>query len=895
VPRRALEEDLKQLSAPLRADVRRLSSALGELIAESGGPDLLEDVERLRKAAIDLRESRGPAAPRRLARVVELVDGLDLARAEAVARAFTVYFQLVNLAEERHRVRILRQRSRSASPVAESLAATLGELRAELGDAGVRELLAQLEIRPVLTAHPTEARRRAVVDALRRISQVMDLLDDQRLSASERAEAERRLGEQISILWRTSQLREQRPSPLDEVRSVMAIFDESLFTLVPVLYRELQRALPDVGVVQPFLRWGSWVGGDRDGNPHVTHEITEATLEIQATHVLLGLETAARRIGRSLTLSEESTPPSEELRRSADRAAGALRPNGHDVRANSHGEPHRDFLLLAAERLRATRLDLPGRYPTADAFITDLRTLHHSLLAAGARRVAGGELQHLIWQAETFGFHLASLEVRQHSSVHRGVLLELLPGAEGDPATLDAIAAGRQGAHGTPRSDTAREVLATLRVMADLQARFGTESCRRYVVSFTQSATDVIAVTALARLAVPDGRLELDVLPLFETLTDLEAAPDVLDRLLELPGWRSWLEGRGRRLEVMLGYSDATKDAGFLAANLALYRAQSALVAWARRNQVKLTLFHGRGGAVGRGGGPAGRAIRSQAPGSVSGRFKVTEQGEVIFARYSNPAIALRHLEQVTSAVLTASTERHEEALAAAEKQFLEAADLMAQASEAAYRELVESPGFAEFFVRVTPLDEIGRLAIGSRPARRGVEAARELEQLRAIPWVFAWTQNRCNLPGWFGLGSGLQAVVDRQGLPYLQRMVAEWPFLASVIDNAEMSLAKADPMIAGLYLDRGERQDLVGAIREEFRLTRRLVRDVTGNERLLARHPILRLAVDLRNPYVDALSFLQLRFLGELHRSDGPLAAQLSELVRLTVAGIAAGLQNTG
>jgi phosphoenolpyruvate carboxylase len=279
----------------------------------------------------------------------------------------------------------------------------------------------------------------------------------------------------------------------------------------------------------------------------------------------------------------------------------------------------------------------------------------------------------------------------------------------------------------------------------------------------------------------------------------------------------------------------------------------------------------------------------------VSCRFKVTEQGEVIFARYSNPAIALRHLEQVTSAVLTASTARHEEALAAAEKRFLEAADVMGQASEAAYRELVESPGFADFFVRVTPLEEIGRLAIGSRPARRGASAARELEQLRAIPWVFAWTQNRCNLPGWFGLGSGMQAVVDREGLTYLRRMVAEWPFLASIVDNAEMSLAKADPMIAGLYHDRGERPDLVDAIREEYRLTRALVLQTTGNQRLLAQHPILRLAVDLRNPYVDALSFLQLRFLRELQAAEGSPAAQLSELVRLTVGGIAAGLQNTG
>jgi phosphoenolpyruvate carboxylase len=870
--RRSIEKDLERISAPLRADVRRLSSALGEVIAESGGAGLLEDVEALRKAAIELRQSRGPAADERLAAVVALVDGFPLDRAEAVARAFTVYFQLVNLAEERHRVRILRQRSRSATPVAESLAATVAELRPTLGDRGFDELLGRLEIRPVLTAHPTEARRRAVVDALRRLAAVMDRLDDQRLTGAEVAETERQLGEQLTILWRTAQLRRQRPSPLDEVRSVMSLFDETLFRLIPVVYRELERATGRAPAT--VLRWGSWVGGDRDGNPNLTHEATEATLEVQAEHVLLGLEAAARRIGRSLTLSAESTPPSAGLTRALARAREAVGPAAAEVGAHSLGEPHRELLLQAAQRLRSTRLGLDGGYAGAAEFEADLATIQESLRAAGAGRVAEGELQNLAWQAATFGFHLASLEVRQHSSVHRQALAELASGSVGQATA---------------------EVLDTLRAMARLQARFGPESCRRYIVSFTRGAEDVIAVQELAAAALPEGGLELDVVPLFESRADLEAAPAVLDQLLAQPAWRAWLESRGRRLEVMLGYSDAAKDAGYLSANLALYQAQSALAGWARRNGVILTLFHGRGGAVGRGGGPAGRAIRSQAPGSLDGRFKVTEQGEVIFARYGNPAIALRHLEQVISAVMVASTPRHEAQLRAAEERYQDDAQLMARASEDAYRRLVESPGFPDFFARVTPVEEIGRLAVGSRPARRGGEKAADLEQLRAITWVFAWTQNRCNLPGWYGLGTGLQAVVERAGLPHLVRMVAEWPLLASVVDNAEMSLAKADPMIAGLYLERGGRPDLVDAIREEYRLTRRLVLDVVGGRRLLERHPILRLAVDLRNPYVDALSMLQLRFLRELHEAPEAGSAKLSELVRLTVGGVAAGLQNTG
>jgi len=411
---------------------------------------------------------------------------------------------------------------------------------------------------------------------------------------------------------------------------------------------------------------------------------------------------------------------------------------------------------------------------------------------------------------------------------------------------------------------------------------------------------------------VPDG-LALDVVPLFESRVDLEAAPEVLDAYVALPGVAAWLQERGRRLEVMLGYSDSAKDAGFLAANLALYRAQGALAAWAGGRGVDLTLFHGRGGALGRGGGPAGRAVRGQAPGSVAGRFKVTEQGEVVFARYGNPAIGHRHLEQVTNAVLGASTPGALAALRAAEARFLPPAARMAAASEAAWRDLVEGDGFAEFFARVTPIGELGLLQLGSRPARRGGsggglelrEAGFDLAGLRAIPWVFAWSQNRCNLPGWYGLGSGLAVVAgEPDGTATLRAMYREWLFFRSLIENAEMSLAKADPLVAEPYLRFGGRPDLVAAIREEFRRTRALVLEVTGAGRLLGHRPVLRRAVDLRNPYVDALSFLQVRFLAEL-RAGAPEAhpaereagdaARMADLVLLTVNGVAAGLQNTG
>ncbi len=903
----------EQAPAPLRGHVRLLGGVLGQVLVEAEGPDLLAAVEHLRHAAIELRGTSDREA--QLRRVVGIVAGLDLDRAELVARAFTVYFQLVNLAEEHFRARILRERSREEGwsgepgsgparprqPVRESLAEAVAEIRAKAGEGALAALVERLQVQPVLTAHPTEARRRAVVDALRRISGLVEQLDDPRLSVSEEAGARRRLLEEVTVLWRTAQLRRQRPTALDEVRTVMSVFDETLFRLVPDLYRELDLALQGEAVgtrapsFPPYLRWGSWVGGDRDGNPTVTADVTRSAMAIQVEHALRGLEAVTRRVARSLSVSAASTPASAPLLASLERDEADLPEVAAEISKRAPDEPHRRKLALAAERLVATRLELPGAYPSTGAFLADLALVQASLTGAGAARLAYGELQHLRWQAETFGFHLASLEVRQHSGVHAEVIEELAPQAAGDAAALDRLA-GEGIASPPARSPLADEVIATLRVMAELQARWGAEACRRYVVSFSRSAADLAAVRALGRLAVPDGSLELDVVPLFESRADLEAAPGVLDEYVALPGVAAWLDDRGRRVEVMLGYSDSAKDVGFLAANVALYRAQGELAGWARRNRAELTLFHGRGGALGRGGGPAGRAIRGQAPGSVAGGFKVTEQGEVIFARYGHPAIGRRHLEQVTWAVLLASTEAHEAALASSERRFMGDVLRMAAASEDAYRSLVTSPGFVDYFARVTPIEELSQLAIGSRPARRGAGA--DLEDLRAIPWVFAWTQNRCNLPGWYGLGTGLEVLArEPGGLELLRRMYDEWPFFTSLIDNAEMSLAKADPLIAGLYLDQGGRPELTRAIREEFRRSRSGVLEVNRSDRLLARRQVLRRAVDLRNPYVDALSFIQVRFLSELRGgiADPERAARIADLVQLTVNGVAAGLQNTG
>jgi phosphoenolpyruvate carboxylase len=850
-----------------------LGEILGQVVSDYGGAKLLRDVEALRRIVIRARDD---AAEERNAE--KLVASWSLDKAEAVARAFACYFHLANLAEEHHRARVLRERDQGPKPLPESLASTVAELRSRLGERGLRAILSDFEVHPVFTAHPTEARRRAVVTAIRRAGDQLDRLDDPMRSAGERIEAKRRLVEEVDTLWRTGQLRATQVQPLDEVRSVMSVFDETLYLVVPEIYRALDRALSpsDSGrrppLSPPFLRFGSWVGGDRDGNPSITAEVTAETMLVHSEHVLIALEAATNRVGRALTADALTTPGSARLRRrlSAIRSADPVR--FAELAKRSPAEQHRQFLLHVADRIRATREgDLERAYAAPAALLDDLRTAQASLAGAGAPRLAYGELQHLIWQAETFGFHIAELEVRQHSAVHARALANVRSRSRREPET--------------------KEVLDTLGVIASLQARFGPDACQRYVVSFTRAVDDIAAVYELADHATGGVTPTLDVVPLFETVADLRRSPSVLEAMIKLEPVRRRLAKAGRRLEVMLGYSDSTKEVGPLSATLALHDAQAELTAWAARNGLQVTLFHGRGGALGRGGGPANRAVRAQAPGSVGGHFKVTEQGEVIFARYGNRTIAKRHLEQVASAVLEASAPAAERRARPAAERFRRLATLVDEAARNAYRELVEADGFEEWFARVSPIEELGRLRIASRPARRG--GGRRLDDLRAIPWVFAWSQMRLNLPGWYGLGSGLAAAP----LKDLQRAYASWPLFNVLLDNAEMSLAKTDRRIATRYLDLGGKSGLAAVLLREYELTKELVLAVTRHKRLLEDRRVLSWAIELRNPYVDALSHLQLRALRALRKKGSPARekAVAERLFLLTVNGVAAGLQNTG
>jgi phosphoenolpyruvate carboxylase len=655
--------------------------------------------------------------------------------------------------------------------------------------------------------------------------------------------------------------------------------------------------------VVPFLRWGSWIGGDRDGNPEVTAEVTEKTLRIHADHILRGYEAVATRHMQTLAAAVSGDRVARSIVSRLARDAEDLPETDRQLRRRFPDEPYRQRFGFIAERLRRTRAaltgepaPLSGRYGSPADLDVELAEIQDALVADGLERVAWGEVAELRSQLGTFGYHLASLEIRQHASVHR--------------AALGALRDGRPESTEVSPGVTLGEVLATFRAVAAVQARFGVESCHRYVVSFTSSVSDVADVLELARHAAAGdapGAVPpmLDVVPLFETSEALEAAGPILAALLDDRSYRETIAGRDDRQEVMLGYSDSNKESGFLAAAWMLHQAQAGMVEVARSRGVELTIFHGRGGAIGRGGGPTNRAILGLAPGSVDGRLKLTEQGEVIAANYSDPTIARRHVEQMTGAVLVASTPEHETRL---ERALAVGAPILAElaaTSRVAYRSLVHhDPGFASFFRDVTPIRELSDLRLGSRPAARGRrDVAPTIDSLRAIPWTFAWAQSRINLPGWYGLGSALEAyraAHDEAGLDEIARLATAWPFLSSLLDNAEMSLAKADMGVARLYaaLATGDGDDRRwAAIESEYRRTVSLIGRVTGRERLLDGAPVLQRSVALRNPYVDSLSELQVRLLARLRAlpPDDPERGRVLRLVQLTVNGVAAGLQSTG
>jgi phosphoenolpyruvate carboxylase len=891
----------------LQREVRLLGALLGQVIVEQAGAEAYDIVESTRQRAITARRSGAEA---RVDLDVRALDGTTL---EAVVRAFGLYFQLVNLAEGRERVRVRARRARATRGASEGRAVREA-LRSATRRQDVESILGRLSVALVLTAHPTEARRRTVLLGLRRISRLLEQADDPRLTPSTDRELRRRLREEITVLWQTAEIRSGAPGPLDEVRTAMVVFDETLYRLVPAVYRAVDNAARpatsrdrrdrDVQppVTRAFLHFGSWIGGDRDGHPDVTADITEAAIRIQADHVLRGHEAVATRLAQTLSAKVRGERVPGPIRRRLAVDAEAFPDLDRSVRERFPDEPFRQVFAFMAERLRRTRSYLTerrgpvmGAYADVEQLLGQIAEIQEGLAAVGLARSAWGDVQDFRWQVETFGFHLAALEVRQHASVHA----RRRSGAGGYPGRLDDI-----------------EVDEVFRAVRRIQERFGQEALSRYVVSFAESAADAAAVLELAAGAAAGDPPVLDVVPLFESSAALTSAGPILDELLADPSYRAHLRTRGDRQEVMLGYSDSNKESGFLTANWLLHRAQAALVEVARRHAVELTLFHGRGGAIGRGGGELERALLGQPPGSIELRLKVTEQGEVVAARYSDPEIALEHLQTVTAATIAGSSPAHGGALHAAIAEGEAIVGELAATAGTAYRALVaEDRGFAGFFGRMTPIDEIASLRLGSRPASRdpsrrettlpGAAAAPEratLAGLRAIPWVFAWSQARVELPGWYGVGTAL-AAWEREhgeaGIQRLRQLYRSWPFVSALFDHASVALARSDLAIARGYAalaDAPGDADRWAAIQAEHARTVDTLARVIGDERPGGKGP----SGGLRAPYVDTLSVAQLGLLSELRRREtadpaDPAVEHLRWLVRLTINGLAAALQGTG
>lgn len=901
-------------SDALRRDVRELGALLGETLVEQAGAKLLELEEAIRALAKARR--RGTRETRREAgrKMRAAIEALDTHEAANVARAFTHYFQLVNLAEQHHRVRRLRERARSGASSPGSFEHEVGRLAEKVSPEDFAATLARVSVALVFTAHPSEAQRRTVLVKHRRIAQLLARREREDVVPSEREELALSLREEVASLWQTDEIRVLKPRVSDEVKNTLYYLEQVIFPLVPRFYASLervaQRAYGGRAVaIGTFLRFGSWVGADMDGNPNVTPDVTLDTALAQAARILALYHRELETLGDALSQSTRRVGVDPELEASTTRDAALLPELAAQLADTARDEPYRRKLRFVEARLEATRdAILAARrtktheppwaahaYRAPEELVADLELVAGSLARNKGGRAGERRVRALVRQVQTFGFHLARLDVRVPAAWVREAActaLWLPKGAPLEGAALDrALADDRV----PPRPDTAgmRAMEAIARIRG-VTAGGGAES---FILSMARGREDMLASLVLARVAglyrPEEGVADVSIVPLFETLEDLERCAAEVDSAAEHPAYRRYLELRGGVQEVMIGYSDSNKDAGILASSFALYRAQEALVAVGRKRGIHFEIFHGRGGSIGRGGGPSQRAIESLPPGSIDGRFKLTEQGEVVGWKYLLPDIAERNLELTASGVLRATLDPHP----VREAAFLRAFEEVAARSLESYRSLVRDPAFLAYYEGSTPLAEISLLNIGSRPARRSGTATRSLDDLRAIPWVFAWTQSRQIVPGWFGAGSALVYLLRKHGVEFARRMRDGWPFFASTLDAVAVALATADMEIARRYAD------LVPDSKSAARLFARIALDhgrasraiaaIAGRDTVLAPDSTLARAIDLRNPYVDPLSFLQVELLRRKRaRGDDP---ELDRAILLTINGIAAGLRNTG
>lgn len=895
----------------LRRDIRRLGALLGQVMREVAGPELFgleEDIRHLAKA----RRAGDADAEGELLRRVEALDDRE---ARGVIRAFTLFFDLANLAEDRHRTRVLRGRERAGGTRRESIPEAIRTLRdAGLTGTQVQALLDRLRLDLVFTAHPTEAKRRTVRSSLRRIRESLVALEAPDLLPREEERLERRILSELNGLWLTETVHPRRPTVLEEVARGL-YFMAGNWEVVPRMHRDLRLALAECYPEHRFeipvlVSFGSWIGGDRDGNPNVTAEVVAQTLAMLRAEALRLHRRQLDLLFESLSVSEALVGGLPEIASLLEQAAGRWPEAIARGESLSPRELYRRWLRVVEWRLERTAEVLPGgpwpegAYRRAAELAGDLEALRRSLVAHGAPRMVEGPLAEWLDQVRIFGFHLARLDVREESSAYHAVVAEVMAAAGLDagyasrsPDERRAALVAHRGWSGTldaaRLSPATRDCLDLFRLLADVGRDHGPEALGCLVISMTHHAADVLPVLWLAELVGPPDRAPLPIVPLFETIDDLHRAHRILADLLDDPWYAEHLRRSGDRQIAMVGYSDSTKDGGFLAANWALYRGQALLHQVAAARSVETVLFHGRGGALGRGGGPAARGILALPPETVRAGLRITEQGEVLAERYDDPAIAARHMEQLTWAMLTVTATP----APPPDPRWTALLDRAAAASFRAWRDLVEHPAFLPFFRQATPIEEIESLPLASRPSRRREQHS--LQDLRAIPWVFSWTQCRWILPGWYGLGSGFAALEpeEREELP---RMFREWPFFAATLSNAALALAKTDDWVARRYADvLAEDRTLVllPLLEAEHRRSVEVVLEATGLPELLAEVPWLQRSLAIRNPYVDPLNLLQVELFRRLRRSEAePERAEgLRELVRMTIQGVAAGMRTTG
>jgi phosphoenolpyruvate carboxylase len=913
----------------LRRDVRFLANLLGEVLVHQGGQELLDTVDKIREMSKSMRSNHIPELYKEFK---ETIHTLDPDIRHQVIRAFAIYFHLINIAEQNHRIRRKRDYERSAGESIQpgSIESAVKELKQRdtpLDE--VQDILQGISLELVMTAHPTEATRKAVLDIHHRIADGVMELDNPMLTLRERERLTDRISGDVLTLWQTDELRDRKPTVLDEVRNGLYYFDETLFDVLPELYSEVERCLtkyyPDESWHVPtFLRFGSWIGGDRDGNPSVTANITWKTLEMHRYLAIRKYITSLRELTEFLSFSKNIVEVTPELINSIeqDRASMEI---VHEEAWRNEKEPYRIKLSYMLEKMHNTgnsQVHAGAKYNSPDEFLTDLHILDTSLRHHYATFVADTLMRKLIRQVEIFGFHMAALDVRQHSKEHESAMSEILAkmGIVSDYAALNENEKIQllSNVLNDPRpitspylnySEGTQECLDVYHTIKAAQQEFGQKCITTYLISMTQGTSDLLEVLVLSKEAglyrrESNGRVicTLQPSPLFETIDDLHAAPEIIHALFKIPAYRDSLSSLHNVQEIMLGYSDSNKDGGVVTANWELRVALKSITEAASNYNVKLKFFHGRGGALGRGGMPLDRSILAQPADTLGAGIKITEQGEVLSQRYAIKGIAYRSLEQAIWALITAAMIAKHPQSDRAEHQWEDVMIDISEQSQTKYQDLIfRDEDFLTFFKESTPLPEIGELNIGSRPAKR--KNSDRFEDLRAIPWVFAWTQSRYLIPAWYAAGSGLQSFY--QGKPEnmrkLQEMYAKWSFFRSMIDNLQMALAKADLVIAkeygNLIKDASMGERIYYIIKEEFDLTSNLILQITGQKEILDNVSVLQESIRLRNPYVDPLSYMQVTLLTELRAlrdEDGDDAILLREVL-LTINGIAAGLRNTG